>query len=92
MDKPHKQVVTSYPVAIKYGQGRIHVENPIPWHAHCEVVQCPKCDIAFVATSGFPKLDLMKALAKDHADKKDHSDYIPSAPEWTHVQDCGCSR
>ena len=66
MDKPHKQLVTTYPVAIKNAQSRLHIPNPIPWHAHAEYVKCPKCEIIFIVTSGYPRVDLLKALEKQH--------------------------
>lgn len=42
MNKPHKRVMTTYPVAIKHGQGRVHVPDPIPYHVRCEHVKCPE--------------------------------------------------
>lgn len=90
MDMPHKQVITSYPVAIRSGQSRLHVPNPIPWHAHSEAIKCPKCDVIYIVTSGFPRIDFLTAVEKHHTDKKEHPDLIPSAPEWTRVADCTC--
>jgi hypothetical protein len=34
--------MTTYPVAIKHGQGRVHVPDPIPYHVRCEHVKCPE--------------------------------------------------
>jgi hypothetical protein len=90
MNKPHKQVITTYPVAIKYLQGRLHVPNPIPWHVHTEAVQCPECETVFVLTSGFPKLQFLETLKKQHQNHEEHPDLIPSAPEWTKVSECHC--
>jgi hypothetical protein len=90
MDKPHKQVITTYPVAIKHGQGRLHVPNPIPWHVHSEAIKCPTCETVYIVTSGFPRVELFKTLEKQHADKNEHPDHIASAPEWTRVADCDC--
>jgi hypothetical protein len=90
MDKAHKQVVTTYPVALKYGQGRLHVPNPIPWHAQTEAVRCPNCETIFLLTSGFPKLQFFEALEKQHKNNEQHPDFIPSAPEWTRIEDCDC--
>ena len=92
MDKPHKQVVTSYPVAIKYGQSRLHVASPIPWHAQSEYVKCPKCDVVYIVTVGYPRVELLQTLEKQHAGQKEHPDYIPSAPDWTHDAACDCGR
>jgi hypothetical protein len=90
MDKPHKQLITTYPVAIKSGQSRLYIPNPIPWHAHSEYIQCPKCDTIFIVTSGFPRVELLKTLEKQHESQKEHPDYIASAPEWTREAVCDC--
>ena len=90
MDKPHKQVVTTYPVAIKSGQSRLHVANPIPWHARCENMKCPDCEIVFIVTDGFPKVQFLETLKKHHMNQEAHPDYIASTPEWTKIADCAC--
>lgn len=90
MEKPHKRVITTYPVAIKHGQGRIHVPDPIPWHVLSEHVQCPHCDTIYILTVGFPKVQFLETLRKQHESKQSHPDFIPSAPEWTKVSDCDC--
>jgi hypothetical protein len=90
METPHKQVVTTHPVAIKSGQRRVHIPNPIPWHAKSDVVQCPECDTAFIVTQGFSKTHLLETLIRQHEQGEDHPDYIASAPEWTSVADCAC--
>jgi len=92
MDIPHKQVITTYPVALKYGQGRLHVENPIPWHARSEAVRCPECETLFIVSEGFPRVEFLETLKKQHQNRKDHPDLIPSAPEWTRVSKCDCGR
>jgi hypothetical protein len=91
MDKPHKQLITTYPVAIKHGQRQVHIPNPIPWHAQSEAIKCPKCEIIYIVTSGFPRVQLLQALEKQHASKQEHPDHIASAPEWTTVSECDCS-
>lgn len=90
MDKPHQQVVTTNPVAIKEGQLRIHVRNEHPWHRKSETVKCPSCPTSFVVTANFPTEQFFAALARDHADKREHPDYIASEPAFTHVEECGC--
>jgi hypothetical protein len=90
MDKPHKQVITTYPVAIKHGQGRLHVPNPIPWHAQSEAIKCPKCETVFMVTSGFPRVQLLEALEKQHKNQEEHPDLIPCALEWTRIAECDC--
>jgi len=90
MDKPHKQVITTYPVALKYGQSRLHVASPIPWHASSEAVKCPQCEIFYIVTSGFPRDKLFEALKEHHDKKQQHPDLIPSAPEWTRIEECTC--
>ncbi len=90
MDKPHKQVITTYPVAIKSGQRRVHVQNPIPWNAHSEKVKCPKCETVFIVTKGFPKGQLLEELETQHKNQKTHPDFIPSEPTWTAVRECDC--
>jgi len=92
MDAKHKQVITTYPVALKYGQGRLHVANPIPWHAHSETVQCPECETLYILSGGFPKVQFLETLKKQHQNKQEHPDLIPSAPEWTSISDCTCGR
>jgi hypothetical protein len=90
MDKPHKQVRTTYPVAIKSGQGLVHVPNPIPWHATDEHVKCPRCETVFIMTEGFPKAQLLAALEAQHKEEEEHPDVIPSEPNWTSIADCDC--
>jgi hypothetical protein len=90
MDKPHKQVITTYPVAIRMGQGRIHVQHPIPWHHKSEAVQCPECEAVFIASVGFAHENLLKMLKKQHADQQDHPDVIPFEPTWTKTAECAC--
>lgn len=90
MNKPHKRVTTTYPVAIKHGQGRVHVPDPIPWHVRCEHVKCPECDTIYILTEGFPRVQFLETLRKQHESKQEHPDFIPSAPEWTQVSDCPC--
>jgi len=92
MDTPHKQVVTTYPVALKYGQSRVHVANPIPWHVQSETVKCPDCETLYILSGGFSKVQFLETLRKQHEKKEKHPDLIPSAPEWTHVSDCDCGR
>ena len=92
MDVPHKQVMTTYPIALKFGQTRLHVPDPIPWHAHSENIQCPECETRFIVTSGFPKAELLETLEKHHKNKEEHPDLIPSAPEWTSICECRCGR
>lgn len=90
MDKPHKRVVTTYPVAIRMGQGRIHVEHPIPWHYKSDAVQCPECEVIFTVSEGFAQEKLLEALKKHHADQQEHPDLIPSEPTWTKTAECNC--
>lgn len=90
MDKLHKQVVTTYPVAIKFGQARVHVQNPIPWHAKSEAIQCPKCETVFIVTEGFSKPQLLAELETQHKNQETHPDVIPSDPTWTTVTECDC--
>jgi hypothetical protein len=91
MDKPHKQVITTYPVAIKKGQGRLHVIPYGTWHRREESLKCPECETSFVLTDGFPKDQVLAVLKKQHENQEEHPDYIPSAPEWQHVEDCDCN-
>lgn len=90
MEKSHKQIVTSYPAAIKAGQGRIHVSNPIPFHAKCENVDCPQCSTSFIVSEGFSRAQLLEILAEHHQRQQEHPDFIASAPEWTQIVDCDC--
>jgi hypothetical protein len=90
MDKLHKQVVTTYPVAIKSGQSRLRVASPIPWHARCENMKCPDFETVFIVTDGFPKVQFLETLNKHHEIKIQHPNYIASEPEWTKIADCAC--
>jgi hypothetical protein len=92
MDKPHKEVRTTYPVAIKKGQERIHVrgENLIPWHARADELKCPKCDAVYIASSNYPSEDLLLEMLNHHRDQLEHPDYVASAPAWTHIRECNC--
>jgi hypothetical protein len=90
VDKPHQQVVTTYPVAIKSGQARVHVQNPNPWHAKSEAVKCPKCETVFIVDESFPKAQLLEALERQHKNQEAHPDFIPSEPIWTTVSECNC--
>lgn len=90
MNKPHKQVVTTSPVAIRQGQARLHVADEHPWHRITRIVKCPKCEVAYIATGDFPKEQLLTALEKQHQNREEHPDYFPSAPEFTRIDDCEC--
>lgn len=94
MDKPHKQVVTTYPVAIRKGQGQVHVLNERPFHAFSQTIKCPTCAAEFIVASDskdFSPADFLTALAKHHtAQQGQHLYYIASAPEWTSIADCDC--
>jgi hypothetical protein len=92
MDRQHKQVVTTYPLAIKSGQGRIHVPNPIPWHPDGGTLKCPDCETIFILTAGFPAAKLLTVLRDNHANRREHDDYVPSEETWTKVADCDCGR
>ena len=90
MDKPHKQVITTDPVAIKFGQARLHVQNPIPWLAKGEPLKCPKCETVFFVSEGFPKAQLLNALETQHENQEPHPDLIPSEPTRTRILGCDC--
>ncbi len=92
MDKPHKEVMTTHPVAIKKGQGQIHVRagNLIPWHSRAAEIKCPKCDVIYIVGSGYPDGDFILTVLNHHKDQQEHPDYIASAPQWTHVIECDC--
>jgi hypothetical protein len=90
MDKPHKKIVTTYPVAIMVGQTRIHIPDPIPWHVGSQILKCQKCETEFITTSGFPIADLQVELNQHHEKGVEHPDYLSSAPEWTRIADCDC--
>jgi hypothetical protein len=92
METPHKQVVTSYPIAIKSGQRRIHVREERPFHAFVRPVKCPDCSTVFIADRELSDQDVLDALAKHHHAKVDHPDYIASQPVWTQIEDCECGR
>jgi hypothetical protein len=91
MNKPHKQVITTCPVAIKLGQGRVHVIPDGTWHRKEEPLKCPQCETVFVLTDDFPKEAVLETLGKHHKDKKEHPDYLASDVSFTHVEDCTCN-
>jgi hypothetical protein len=92
MDKPHKQVITTYAVAIRFGQGRVHVpiRHLIPHHAKSEAVKCPMCETVFIVTDGFPRVQFLETLETQHKNKETHPDVIPSEAAWTRVAECDC--
>jgi hypothetical protein len=90
MDKPHKRVVTSSPVAIKAGQTRVHAPEGEPWHINSERVDCPKCETVFHMTQGFPKASLLAVLETHHKNQEAHPDYIASEPDFTSLAECDC--
>ena len=90
METPHKEVVTTYSVAIKSGQKRVHVREERPFHAFPRRVKCPDCETVFIVDREFSDQDVLDALAKHHQAKVDHPDYIASQPAWTHIEDCDC--
>jgi hypothetical protein len=92
MNSPHQQVLTTYAVAIKYGQGRVHVADPIRHHARTEAIKCPECETIFLKSQGFPMRQLLEELATQHKNGERHPDLIASAPAWTSVAVCDCGR
>lgn len=92
MDNPHKQVITTYPVAIKQGQMRLHVIPYGTWHRREVTLKCPRCETSFFLTDGFPQAQVLAILLKQHENRQEHPDYIPSAAEWTRVEDCDCDK
>jgi hypothetical protein len=90
MNKPHKQVITTYPVAIKQGQSRVHIIPYGTWHHRQEPLKCPECEAIFVLTDDFPKEKVLESLAKDHKDNEGHPDYLASDVYYTHLEDCTC--
>jgi hypothetical protein len=92
MDKPHKQVDSSSPVAIKSGQTRIHVsDSHHPWHRFVGSVQCPDCETIYIVTNGFPLDKFMEILKKQHQSKAEHPDYIASDPDFASTSECKCT-
>jgi hypothetical protein len=91
MDKPHKQVDATSPLAIKSGQTRIHVYKSLhPWQRITEPVQCPECDTVYIVTKGFALEKFLEILKKQHQTKEEHPDYIASEPAFTSTSDCDC--
>jgi hypothetical protein len=95
MDAKHKQLKTTNPVAIKHGQGRVHVPgSPIPWHAFTEAFKCPECETVFVLAAdrvgGFPTAKLLEVVKEQHKKKLEHPDYITFDPVT--VADCDCNK
>ena len=93
MNKPHKRVKTTSPVAIKHGQGRVHVPgNPIPWHAFAEAFKCPDCETVYILAAdrvgGFPKSKFLEVVKEHHKTKQEHPDYISF--DFATVADCDC--
>jgi hypothetical protein len=95
MDAKHKRVTTTYPVAIKHGQGRVHVPDPFPWHAFTEAVKCLECETVYIVSAdsvkGIPTAKVLEAMKEQHKSKQKHPDYITFDPDWTKVSDCNCS-
>ncbi len=92
MDKPHRQVIATSPVAIKLGQTRIHVADSLhPWQRISEPVQCPECETVYSVTTGFVMEQLLEILKKHHQTKEEHPDYIASEPAFTSTSECACT-
>jgi hypothetical protein len=97
MDHPHKRVVTTHGVAIKAGQGRVHIPEQArhPWHRKSEHITCPICGTGYTlyTVSGeFPKPVLDGILIDHHKNKQGHPDFITSMPEFWRLEDCDCER
>jgi hypothetical protein len=96
MDEPHKQLVTTSPVALKKGQSRLHIADEHPWHRIADTVECPKCETVFILTGletgRFPKEQLLALLEKHHEDSESHPDFIASDPAFTDIADCDCQK
>ena len=96
MDEPHKQVVTTAPVALKNKQRRLHIADEHPWHRFTDSVKCPKCDTTFiltgVETGKFPKEQVLAILERQHEARQEHPDLIPSDPAFTDIADCDCQK
>jgi hypothetical protein len=91
MDKPHKQVDSTSPVAIKSGQTRIHVFDSVqPWQRVTEPVQCPECEAVYYVTTGFAMKQFLEILKKQHQNNEEHPDYIASDPAFTSTSECKC--
>jgi hypothetical protein len=94
VDQPHLQVVTTHGVAIRIGQGRVHipVRSLHPWHRVSENIKCPDCDTSYTVSGGFPKADVDDVLRRQHTKKEQHPDVISSTPGFTRIEDCDCER
>lgn len=90
MDKPHKQVIATSPVAINRGQTRIHVIPFGTWHRREEILKCPQCETEFFLTDAFPKDKVLQILEKHHKNREEHPDFIASDPAFTHIENCEC--
>lgn len=88
MDKPHQKIVSTYPIAIKNGQPRIHV----PTYFGSYKVRCPNCDTTYAASCDFPLVELLDAFKVHHRGKIEHPDYIASEPSFTSLEYCDCDR
>lgn len=91
MDAEHKQVVTTYPVAIRSGQTRIHIPHGESQGIEGELT-CPDCPTTFIVVGDFSTDILLAQLAHQHKNGRSHPDYIPAKPEWTSVVDCKCGK
>ena len=90
MDKPHKEVITTHPVAIKSGQPRVHVLSSLQWQAASEKVKCPMCETVYIMPIDFPKAQLVEALETQHRSREDHPDFISNQPGFLRVAECNC--
>jgi hypothetical protein len=93
MDAKHKQVKTTYPVAIKQGQGRVHVRGNSIWHAFTETFKCPECETVYILAAdrvgGFPTAKLLEVVKEQHKKKQEHPDYITF--DLVTEADCNCN-
>jgi hypothetical protein len=92
MNAKHKRVVTTSPVAIKNGQARVHIPDPIPWHAFAQAVKCPECETVYIVAAdsslGIPTVKLLEVVKEQHKNNQEHPDYI--AFSIVSTTDCDC--
>ena len=96
MDEPHKQVITTSPVALKAQQRRLHIADEHPWHRFTDSVKCPNCETTFiltgVETGRFPPEQVLAILKNQHENHEEHPDLISSDPSFTSIAECDCQK
>ena len=86
MNPDHRRVQTTEPVAIKIGQGRLHIPEPRP----AIICECPDCETNYSLFGGFSEERVLLELKDDHEHRREHRDLIELVTGATPCPPCDC--